>query len=518
MVLRASLVCFIVSCPLLVSSFTVLSLPPIGLKGHTLSSSKSSSSSCFFSFKVESTGSDEGPSSNGSNNNDSRLPPTTTAAQERRDESKRREERRNDVVIGRSSAIPGESDYALDISLTEQQWMRQATAVEQEVYHQTEQGMQSLKLLNLEQAAMAFDRVFELKPQAYLWQAGLVKYYLQDWQDAAEILASSATQFESRFGEPATEERIWRNACELKVASSVGKQERKRLEAIHPGGIAAQVAQIKPNTMTTATTTAIDNNENDENNNSNNNENRQVMAVQQQQQERQQERLFLATERRRVLKLARELFDASVQKDWGQVVVCRAHLRTLCGPIQEQQQQKRRRRVWDPKMWKLQAWFYLGLHYDASGEDETSQKCMKMALRLCRSSSTASDLLHTLPLLHMATRDWFDDDDDLDSNLFADQDEKTSHRLSALVAVGEDNNNNEHDEDGVATIFSAEARDRMIQADPVFVTVLVQGIDKMIVEELKDVLQKRGTRAMGSKEELRAKVLETLILQEVAPR
>lgn len=96
--------------------------------------------------------------------------------------------------------------------------------------------------LQLEEASEAFDNVFELKPDAYLWQAGIAKFYLGDLQKAAEIFSNSAHYYETKFLEPASEERIWRDACELKLASSMEKAERKHVEK--NGGVSSLIAQI----------------------------------------------------------------------------------------------------------------------------------------------------------------------------------------------------------------------------------------------------------------------------------
>ena len=97
---------------------------------------------------------------------------------EQREEAKRKRERANDVVIGKTSAKPDAKDYGLDPKATENEFLRQATNVEQEIYVQTEKGLEHLKMLSLQEAVSAFDRVFELKPNAYVWQAGIAKFYL----------------------------------------------------------------------------------------------------------------------------------------------------------------------------------------------------------------------------------------------------------------------------------------------------------------------------------------------------
>lgn len=84
--------------------------------------------------------------------------------------------------------------------------------------------------------------MFQLRPNAYLWQAGIVKFYLDELQDAAEIFVRNIATYESKFGEPASEERIWRDACELKFASSLSKVERKILD--EKGGVTSMIAQI----------------------------------------------------------------------------------------------------------------------------------------------------------------------------------------------------------------------------------------------------------------------------------
>ena len=380
--------------------------------------------------------------------------PLTASERERRDEEQRRQDRASDVVIGKTSAISGESDYALDISATEEEWMRQATNVEQEIYRKTEKGMKHLKMLNLEESWTAFDRVFQLRPNAYLWQAGIVKYYLNELEDAASILAQSANHFESRFGEPATEERIWRNACELKLKSSIPKQELRRIEAQIPGGIAAQLKQISKDSQNCEDTARL-----------------------------------LSSERRKVLRTARELFDASVRKDHCQVIVSRAQLRCICGAFNNPKEQGP-----DKKMWKLNAWFYLGLHYDAMGQIENSKNCMKMALRLCPSAGNAPDLVHTLPMLHMARRNWFDDDDDFDSHLFMSPD---SIRMNHMVLLAN---------------TDSEARERVLSTDPLLAVSLKQGVEELRVEELKDALLTRGIRATsGSKRELQTRLVDSLM-------
>jgi hypothetical protein len=68
---------------------------------------------------------------------------------ERRDEETRRNTRKDDVVIGKTSAKRGESDYAIDPKITEEEYLRQASKVEKQIYYRTEEGMELLKSVGL---------------------------------------------------------------------------------------------------------------------------------------------------------------------------------------------------------------------------------------------------------------------------------------------------------------------------------------------------------------------------------
>ena len=136
----------------------------------------------------------------------------SAAGKERRDEDARRQLRKTDVVIGKTSAMAGARDYPIDPKSTEEAWMKQASNLEQKVYRQTEVGMEMLKMLRVEEAVAAFDAVFQLKPNVYCWQAGIARFYMGDWIGAAEIFCASAKIYESKFGSPTSEERIWRDA------------------------------------------------------------------------------------------------------------------------------------------------------------------------------------------------------------------------------------------------------------------------------------------------------------------
>lgn len=71
----------------------------------------------------------------------------SASRKERREEDRRRRERKSDVVIGKTSAVPGEKDFDIDVTATEELWMKHATALEQEIYRETDKGLDSLKMV-----------------------------------------------------------------------------------------------------------------------------------------------------------------------------------------------------------------------------------------------------------------------------------------------------------------------------------------------------------------------------------
>jgi tetratricopeptide (TPR) repeat protein len=355
----------------------------------------------------------------------------------RREEEKGRREREGDVVIGKTSAIKGATDYPIDASATEAEWLRQASKKERKVYEQTEEGMKMLKMLQLEEAAVAFDQVFALRPNAYLWQAGIAKFYLGDLKSAADIFARNAITFESKFGLPATEERIWLHACKLKLFNSMDKEDKKRVR--ETGGVEALLAPTPENEVTVE---------------------------------------LLRSESRKAIRITRELFAASVANDYSGVILALAKLRSIGGAFED-------RPKIDLKMWKINAWFYLGLHYDVLGQRPESKKCMKMALKMCPSFGNGDDIVHTLPMLHMARRDWFDNEEFEATSNETDDDERKSN-ASADVSVP-------------------------AEANPVLIDSIKTSIAKLKLAELRDSLKLRGLKTFGSKEELQVKLFRSLI-------
>lgn len=302
--------------------------------------------------------------------------------------------------------------------------------------------------LQLDDASTAFDQVFELKPEAYLWQSGIVKFYLGDLERAANLFASNALVYERKFGDQATEERIWRHACELKMASALSKNGVKNIQA-HISDIRSPLVLMP---------------------------------------EIGEDSEFL--ESRKVFRIAKELFEASINSDQSGVILARAKLRSIGGNFDAKPKP-------DLKMWKLNAWFFLGLHYDAIGEIGESKECMKMALRNCPSAGHGADLVHTLPLIHMSIRDWFDDDNmDIDP-------------LELLRAAPLENLSDDEVEDEDNTIGAA--RSGAVDADPLVADSIRKSIAKMRLLELQNALRTRGIKAHGAKKELQNRLFRSLM-------
>lgn len=258
-------------------------------------------------------------------------------------------------------------------------------------------------------------------------------------QEAADLFARNARTYESKFGQPASEERIWRDACELKFLGSMAPTKRKAID--ESGDIATLIRSIP---------------------------------------DFKSDDMF-STETRKVMKLTRDLFGASVYSDMNNEILARAKLRSLCGTDDKYPTP-------DKKMWRLSAWFYLGLHLDVLGDVEESKKCMKMALKLCPSSGKSDDIVHTLPLLHMSARDWFDDadfDDDPMTTAISTEDVKFSPTKPKLAPY--------------------------TYADPYIEESIRSGVAKMKFPQLKEALRLRGLNVVGSKQALQERLFYSLM-------
>jgi tetratricopeptide (TPR) repeat protein len=302
-----------------------------------------------------------------------------------------------------------------------------------------------------------------LNPDAYLWQAGIVKYYLNEWSDAAAIFAKSAELFETKFQQPASEERIWRDACALKYASALPskKQRNKLLESID---------DIIPTIQD-----MVINDEEDE-----------FMA-------------FARKENRKVIQYTRDLLQAALRGDRTQMVLAKAQLASLSGNKNDKSN------ISDKKMRKLTSLFYLGLFHDAMGEETEAKACLKRALHLSPSSGKSSDIMQTLPLLHMTARDWFDDD------LFDGDDDEDLMRVGGEWNAQLDHNEVHGDGDADDTSSSTNLFLSGSYSDPLLEQSIKEDVDKMSFSQLRESLKIRGLATTGSKQVLRDRLFYSLM-------
>jgi hypothetical protein len=416
------------------------------------------------------------------NNNDNGL---SASNRERREEDKRRNARKEDVIIGKTSAKRGEKDYVIDPKATEIEYLRSVSRTEQLIYQYTQDGMDEMNSLKLDDANKSFDKVFELKPEAYLWQAGIVKFYLKDYLGAADIFARNAIYYETKFSrpmgiDPASEERIWRNASELKYMNGLKRSERKQYLIEKEEMILKQ----KSTTMT------------------------MIPQIQEKEQQEEDDEEDVMVETRKVLKLTNELFVATVEQKIDVEVVARAQLLSIvAGDEKSSSQPNAQRLVLDRKKRKLNAWYYLGLHHDVTGNKEESKRCIKMAFKLAGlNAGKSSDIMATLPLLHMTARDWFDDEP------YCDDDENDGF---------DDNFDDNFDPTGTTTTTtdsviekeSDDSQDHLSDAysDPVVEKSIMSSVEKMKFPQIKDALLIRGLSVTGSKQLLKERLFISLM-------
>jgi len=262
--------------------------------------------------------------------------------------------------IGQTSAIPGATDFPLKIEETEEKYMRSASERERVVWENTDLGIEKLRAYDVNGAKECFDRVVGVKPEAYLWQRGICLYYLDDFEGAGRSFAENAAKFENRFSEQASEERIWRDACVLKLRTETKAEVRKYMRKPHDAdGTDAPSAPFVP---------AIPENES------------------------------LPRESRLMMRLVRDLFTATLAGDPSLAALIRARLHSICFGKSNVRN--------DVSMRKIHAWYYLGLHYDALGKSEQSRWCMSYAEGEFVEGS--NDLTYSLPRIHIKQRNYKD--------------------------------------------------------------------------------------------------------------
>ena len=413
----------------------------------------------------------------------------SASQKERREEDVRRKARLQEgfATPGLTSALPGARDFAINIAQTEREYLQSLGSsdddsvidernVDKYVAIWTEEGLAHLRMLRFQEASQLFNKVYQIKPDAYLWQDGLVKYYLGDYHAAAESLADNALRYESRFMEPASEERIWRDAAELKIVHSFN------------GGRVSKNNTDFPVTARVVVEEGVD--------------------------AEQSEKESIFNERRKVIRLARQLFSNSLRNNEAGVALARAQLQAICGdsfpsalksilPLVPNTSEERLSSSSSPstqingpqdrKMYKLHSLFYLGLHFDALGQSYESKQCMKMAIKTFANkvSGNSQDITYLLPVMHMTVRDWYDDDDDFD-------DDRTSFRLVS-------------DEDNEFGIMKGDEN----HGDSEPVKRMRERIQGMKSVELKNELKRRNLKVSGSKKELQDRLIDTYLIDDV---
>lgn len=419
----------------------------------------------------------------------------SAAQQERREEDKRRKLREGDIKPGTSSAIPGAQDFAINVQKTEREYLESLSTsdddsiidernVDKYVAVWTEEGLDHLRMLHFQEAYDSFNKVYQIKPEAYLWQDGLLKYYLEEYHEAAESLAKNAVRYETRFMEPASEERIWRDACELKIVHTIYSRKMKN--------------QNVPAAIRVALQEGID--------------------------EEQSEKESIGSERRKVMRLARQLFSNSLRNNAAGVSLAQAQLQAMCGdsfppslkstlptmPMSDENQQQQssfQSTRPDRKMYKLHSLFYLGLYYDALGQSKESKQCMKMALKTCANSigGNNQDITYLLPVIHMTIRDWYDDDEDF----YEDEDTEEEFDISGgddfIAELVSDGGVELNVTDGDDSVGGSSSNDRRSEIQRVR-----DSIKDMRVIDLKEELKKRGLGRSGRKAELQKRLRDYL--------
>lgn len=426
------------------------------------------------------------PSPNNNNNNNSSGNSSkkhqSSAQQIRHEENLRRLSRVNDNKPGQTSAIPGEKDLPLNPAQTQAEWYNQASQDERKVKELTSKGMEYLRGLQIEKARDAFEHVYQVKPYTYCWQYGIVLFYLGEYYSAAECFAKNAKIYESKFGIIASEERIWRDACELKIVHASEITKKKLKDQL-------QKQQIDDN--------------NDGNGDNNENDDTIDMKVVKIKKTLDDPILGQLKETRKVMRIVSDLFSSSIDHDLSNEALARGKLRSICGEYENANKNngiKAALMTADKKMWRLSSWFYLGLHYDVLDDVDASKECMKMALRQCGSTfGNGDDIIQTLPMLHMARRDWFDDDQFLEDD-------------GDFEGFDEHNHNQEDDEGGITATKSTMNENNNLN-DELFQSIR-DSVGKMKLKELKISLKKKGLKSSGSKSVLKDRLLRSL-LEEV---
>ena len=322
---------------------------------------------------------------NNENNSNSKPKYQTTSQKLSSEYNTRRLLRINENIPGKTSAIPGMKDLPLNIQQTENEYYNSLYVSDNEKKRKEiiQKGLDYLKGLDLENAKLCFESILSLQQQlqqqdydhndnddnndsngVYCWQYGLVLFYLGDYYKAAQVFVYNGHLYEKKFGIVASEERLWRDVCELKIRN------------LDPSSSTSSIAQFKN----------YDNNGDNSNSNNNSSSSSGCGGDDDSDTGMINSDVLLMKETRKVIRIARDLFTSSIEKDLSNEALARGKLRSICGEYQSSSSSSSLTSIADKKMWRLNSWFYLGLHYDAKGDFNSSRDCMKMALRQCAST------------------------------------------------------------------------------------------------------------------------------------
>lgn len=95
------------------------------------------------------------------------------------------------------------------LSFLQAEYWASLNSTEKRIEICTMNGLECLRSGSLEDAVANFDEAQDLSfGQRYLWQRGVALFYLERYRDAAADLSRNAEIYETRFDEPATEERV----------------------------------------------------------------------------------------------------------------------------------------------------------------------------------------------------------------------------------------------------------------------------------------------------------------------
>ena len=120
----------------------------------------------------------------------------------------------------------------------------------------------------------------------------------------------------------------------------------------------------------------------------------------------------------------------------------------------------------------------------------------------------SSDIMDTLPLLHMTARDWFDDDPYEDNEEWdeAFENEGDDSTAGSKKSSNKSSSSNEGSKSNGKAEHMSDA-----YSDPVLEASIMEDVSKMKFDEIRDALRIRGISATGSKETLKERLFISLM-------